>query len=40
MKKTARRIIKILIILAILVGIIIGIRACVAPPKEQAPAIA
>ena len=40
MNKTARRLIKVLILLAILFGIIAGIRACVAPPREQTPEIA
>lgn len=40
MKKTVRRIIKILILLAILCAIIAGIRACAAPPKERIQDIA
>ena len=40
MTKPVRRIIKILILAAILFGIIAGIRACVAPPKEKALEIA
>ncbi|MBQ6904669.1 MAG: serine hydrolase, partial [Spirochaetia bacterium] len=38
-KRTVKRIIKILILAAILFGIVSGIRACVAPPKEQTPEI-
>ncbi|MBR0318615.1 MAG: D-alanyl-D-alanine carboxypeptidase [Spirochaetia bacterium] len=38
-KRTVKRIIKIIILAAILFGIVSGIRACVAPPKEQTPEI-
>ena len=39
-KRTVKRIIKVLILAAILFGIVSGIRACTAPPKEQASNIA
>ena len=39
-KRTVRRIIKILILAAIIFGIVAGIRACVAGPKEKSAEIA